>query len=271
MTPKTAYYAAMAEDAAQQITGSREQWTAFLTTAGRLYKYPYHEQLLIFAQRPDAVACAGYDLWNERMHRYVKRGSKGIALLDNTGDQPKIRYVFDVSDTGTRKSSRPVVLWQMTDEYRQPVQEALEKAYGIPATENSFEDQIESIARNLAGEYWEEHEKQIIDIIADSYLEEYDEFNIGASFRNAATTSISYMIFSRCVDRPDDYFEHEDFLDIFDFNTRATTNALGTAVSEISAQIFREIERTIRTYDRAKEAERSNNHDERADLHPQWG
>lgn len=271
MTPKTAYYAAMAEDAARQVTGSRERWTSFLTTAGRLYKYPYHEQLMIHAQRPDATACAEYDLWNERMNRYVKRGSKGIALLDTRGDRPRLRYVFDVSDTGTRKNSRPVVLWRVKDEHVQPIQNALEKAYGVPAAGNSLETQIEDIARQLATEYWNENAKQISDIVANSYLEGYDEYNIGASFRNAATISITYTLYSRCVDNPDDYFEHEDFLDIFDFNTRQTANALGTAVSELSSQMFREIEVTIRNYERNKWVERSQSYDERNDLQTERG
>ena len=265
MTPKTAYYAAMAEDAARQVTGSRERWTSFLATAGRLYKYPYHEQLMIHAQRPDATACAEYDLWNEKMNRYVKRGSKGIALLDTRGDRPRLRYVFDVSDTGTRRNSRPVTLWKVQDEHIQPIQDALEKAYGVLAVGHSLETQIDEVARQLATEYWNDNARQISDIVANSYLEGYDEYNIGASFRNAATISIAYTLYSRCVDNPDDYFEHEDFLDIFDFNTRQTANALGTAVSEMSYQVFREIEVTIRNNERSKQAERSQNNDERTD------
>ena len=266
MTPKTAYYAAMAEEAARQVTGSWERWTSFLTTAGRLYKYPYHEQLMIHAQRPDATACAEYDLWNDKMNRYVKRGSKGIALLDNSGDKPRLRYVFDVSDTGTRRNSRPVYLWKMNDEYVPSVQAALEKAFGVPAQGNTLDSQIDGIARQLATDYWEEHGRQFLDIIAESYLEGYDEFNTGASFKNAATVSIAYTLYSRCVENPNGYFEHEDFLDIFDFNTRQTANALGTAVSQMSAQVFREIEVTIRNYERTKQAERSQNYDERNDI-----
>ena len=131
MANKMQFYAQMAEDAARQITGSREQWTAFLRTAARLYKYPYHEQLMIFAQRPDATACAEYDLWNDTMRRYVRRGSKGIALIDTRGDRPRLRYVFDVSDTGERKNSRPVQLWEMKEEYRQPIMQALEQAFEV--------------------------------------------------------------------------------------------------------------------------------------------
>ena len=266
MTPKTAYYAAMAEEAAKQVTGTRERWTGFLTTAGRLYKYPYHEQLMIHAQRPDATACAEYDLWNEKMNRYVKRGSKGIALIDNSGERPRLRYVFDVSDTGARRNSRPVYLWKMKDEYRDSVQNALEKAFGVPANGKTLEIQIDDVARTLATEYWNEHKREIIDILDNSYLEGYDELNTGVSFKNAATTSITYAIYSRCMENPDELFEQEDFFDIFDFNTQATANALGSAVSELSSQVFREIEVTIRNYELSKKAERSQNYDERTDL-----
>ncbi len=268
MPTKTQMYAQMAEEAACQVTGSRENWTSFLTTAARLYKYPYHEQLMIHKQRPEATACAEYDFWN-KWGRYVKRGSKGIALIDYTGDWPRLRYVFDVSDTGSLRKSRPVKLWTMEDEYRKPVMEALEKSYGISATESSFEDQLEKIARQLATEYWDDFGKNIIDIVDDSFLMEYDEYNIGASFRNAATVSITYALYSRCCGNPDDYFEHEDFLDIFDFNTRQTANALGTAVSELSSQVFREIEVTIRNYERMKQVERSQD-DERDHLQTGW-
>lgn len=257
MMAKTAYYAQMAEEAARQVTGSREQWTAFLTTAARLYKYPYAEQLMIFTQRPDATACAEYDLWNNRMNRYVKRGSKGIALLDMRGGEPKLRYVFDVSDTGERRNSRPVQLWKMEREHEEPIIAALDKAFGVSEGAGPLEDHIMEAAEHLAQDYWEEHKKQIGDIVADSYLEGYDEFNIGVSFKRAAATSTAYTVFTRTVGSADDYFEHEDFLDIFDFNTQAASNVLGTAVSEMSSQIFREIERTIRNYERTKQAERS--------------
>ena len=266
MMTKTAYYMQMAQEAAAQITGSKEQWTAFLTTSARLYKYPFAEQLMIYKQRPEATACAEYDLWNDRMNRYVKRGSKGIALLDMRGEQPKLRYVFDVADTGERKNSRPVQLWKMNAEHEQPIIRALDVAFDVPAGAGSLENHIMEAAERLARDYWEENRRQISDIVADSYLEGYDELNIGASFKRAAAVSIAYSVFTRTVGNADDYFEHEDFLDIFDFNTQAAANVLGTAVSEMSSQIFREIERTIRTYEKDKQAERSQNYDG-AELH----
>ena len=226
MMTKTAYYMQMAQEAAAQITGSKEQWTAFLTTSARLYKYPFAEQLMIYKQRPEATACAEYDLWNDRMNRYVKRGSKGIALLDMRGEQPKLRYVFDVADTGERKNSRPVQLWKMNAEHEQPIIRALDAAFDVPAGAGSLENHIMEAAERLARDYWEENRRQISDIVADSYLEGYDELNIGASFKRAAAVSIAYSVFTRTVGNADDYFEHEDFLDIFDFNTQAAANVL---------------------------------------------
>ena len=284
------FYAQIAEDAAKQITKSREQWTAFLRTAARLYKYPYPDQLMIFAQRPDATACAEYDLWNDTMHRYVRRGSKGIALIDTRGDRPRLRYVFDVSDTGERKSSRPVQLWQMQDEYREVIMQALEKAFGIPARGHSLENQILAAAEGLAQEYWENYSRQICDIVAGSFLSDYDEDNIRVAFRQAASASIAYSLLSRCSEDPDSYFEPEDFRDISDFNTRQAVGVLGTAVSSLSSRIFREITKATRDYERtkvtqqAREAESamaqpapetitegSKSHDERVDLHAEGG
>ena len=117
MPTKAELYAQMADKVATQLTGSWQEWAGFLTTASRLYKYPFHEQLMIYAQRPDATACAEYDLWNEKMGRYVRRGSKGIALVDDSGDRPRLRYVFDISDTGTREHSRTPWLWQLEERH----------------------------------------------------------------------------------------------------------------------------------------------------------
>ncbi|MCD8146115.1 MAG: SNF2-related protein, partial [Clostridiales bacterium] len=204
-----------------------------MRTAGRVSKYAYGDQLMIFAQRPEATACAEYDLWNNTMRRYVKRGSKGIALIDNSGDYPRLRYVFDVADTDARRNSRPVNLWQMREEYERPVQEALAAVFEVSARD-PLDVQVENIANWLAIDYWMEHEYELADIVADSFLEGYDEDSRRMSFLNAATVSIKYEILSRCVENPNDYFEPDEFTPIFDYNTRKATNALGTAVSEIS-------------------------------------
>lgn len=271
MTEKTAFYTQMAEEAAKQVTGSREQWTSFLTTAARLYKYPFNEQLMIFKQRPDATACAEYDLWNSTMRRYVKRGSKGIALIDITGDKPRLRYVFDVADTGARRNSRPVNLWRMQEAYIPAVLNNLVNAFDMDGKEvRSIDEALDSAAERLAKEYWTDHKEQILDIVDDSFLYGYDELNVEVSFHRAATESIRYMLYSRCVEDAESYFEPEDFMDVFDFNTQAAANVLGTAVSEISGRVFREVERAIRTYERAKAAERSHEND-RADLYEERG
>lgn len=255
MAGKYNFYAQLAEDTAQRITSSREAWQGFLAASARLYKYPYEDQLMIFAQRPDATACAEYDLWNDRMHRYVKRGSKGIALLDHSGDYPRLRYVFDVSDTGTRRNSREVNLWRMQDEYRDRVAQALAESFEVDGT--SLEDVLESVAEKKAREYWQDYGWELGDIVGGSFLEEYDELNIEVSFRQAAAVSTAYALLSRCTDNPQDYFDEEDFQKVFDFNTRQTVNALGTAISSISEEVFDEIARTIRTIEREKLEERS--------------
>ena len=260
------YYSAMASYTATHVTDSWQEWTAFLTTASRLYKYPFHEQLMIFAQRPDATACAEYDLWNDTMRRYVRRGSKGIALVDNSREKPRLRYVFDISDTGLRKNSRHPFLWELRPEHEAEVTAALEQRFGVQP-EHNLADQLETIAAQLVSEYWVEHKQDILDIVDGSFLEGYDEFNIGVQFRNAATVSITYSLLSRCGLEPEGYFDHEDFLSIFDFNTPEAVAALGTAVSQSNQQVLRQIGITIQNYERAKYAERSATHGEQPDLH----
>jgi len=260
------FYSAMASYTATHLTDSWQKWTAFLTTASRLYKYPFHEQLMIFAQRPDATACAEYDLWNDTMRRYVRRGSKGIALVDNSHEKPRLRYVFDISDTGLRKNSRHPFLWELRPEHEAEVTAALEQRFGVQP-EHNLADQLETIAAQLVSEYWVEHKQDILDIVDGSFLEGYDEFNIGVQFRNAATVSITYSLLSRCGLEPEGYFDHEDFLSIFDFNTPEAVAALGTAVSQSNQQVLRQIGITIQNYERAKYAERSATHGEQPDLH----
>ena len=269
MPSKVQLYAQMADRTAEQITGSYQKWTAFLTTAARLYKYPYNEQLMIFAQRPEATACAEYDLWNKQMRRYVRRGSKGIALVDTSSDQPKLRYVFDVSDTSGGENSRHPYLWEYRQEHREVVSAALEQRFDVSG-ENGLADQMERVAAQLVDEYWHDNRRDIVGIVDGSFLEGYDDFNIGAAFRNAAVVSTTYALLSRCGMQPGDYFEHEDFLNVFDFNTPQTVSALGTAISQSSELVLRQIEVTIKNYEREKIAERSESH-ERTDLHPQRG
>ena len=266
MPNKLQAYAEQAERTARQITGSHLAWTAFLTTAARLYKYPYNEQLMIYMQRPEATACAEYDFWNEKMGRYVRRGSTGIALIDASGYKPRLKYVFDVSDTGGKENARRVNLWELKDAHTDSVSAMLERNYGVSG-KNGLSEQFENVASQLAAEYWRDHSRDILGIVADSYLEEYDDYNIEVAFKNAAAVSITYSLMSRCGMQPEDHFEHEDFFSIFDFNTPRTVAALGTAVSEINEQVLRQIEVTIRNYEREHSAERTAEHGEQPDLH----
>ena len=266
MPNKLQAYAEQAERTARQITGSHLAWTAFLTTAARLYKYPYNEQLMIYMQRPEATACAEYDFWNEKMGRYVRRGSTGIALIDASGYKPRLKYVFDVSDTGGKENARRVNLWELKDSHTDSVSAMLERNYGVSG-KNGLAEQFENVASQLAAEYWRDHSRDILGIVADSYLEEYDDYNIEVAFKNAAAVSITYSLMSRCGMQPEDHFEHEDFFSIFDFNTPRTVAALGTAVSEINEQVLRQIEVTIRNYEREHSAERTAEHGEQPDLH----
>jgi len=266
MPNKLQAYAEQAERTARQITGSHLAWTAFLTTAARLYKYPYNEQLMIYMQRPEATACAEYDFWNEKMGRYVRRGSTGIALIDATGYKPRLKYVFDVSDTGGKENARRVNLWELKEAHTDSVSAMLERNYGVSGR-NGLTEQFEAVASRLASEYWRDHSRDILGIVADSYLEEYDDYNIEVAFKNAAAVSITYSLMSRCGMQPEDHFEHEDFFSIFDFNTPRTVAALGTAVSEINEQVLRQIEVTIRNYEREHSAERTAEHGEQPDLH----
>ena len=265
MPTKAEMYAQMAEKVAVQLTGSWQEWAGFLTTAARLYKYPFHEQLMIYAQRPDATACAEYDLWNDRMGRYVRRGSKGIALVDDSGDRPRLRYVFDISDTGTREHSRTPWLWTMNEEHTAPVMAMLERNYDVGG--GDLAQQLADVAAGLAEEYWTDHRQDILYIVDGSFLEEYDEENIGMQFKSAAAVSITYALMSRCGLEPEQYFSHEDFMAIFDFNTPAAIGALGTAVSQVNQQVLRQIGVTIQNYEREQLAERSVTHGEQPDLH----
>ena len=269
MPSKAEFYRQMAEQVSTRLVGSWQEWTAFLSTAARLYKYPFHEQMMIYAQRPDATACAEYDLWNEKMGRYVRRGSKGIALVDDSGDRPRLRYVFDISDTGTREHSRTPWLWQLEEQHIGPVSAMLERSYGVVG--GDLAQQLTDVAGKLASEYWDEHQQDFRYIVDGSFLEEYDDLNIEVQFKSAATVSIAYALMSRCGLDTEQYFQHEDFMPIFDFNTPATVGALGAAVSQMNQQVLRQIGVTIQNYEREQLAERSNHHEEQPDLHAERG
>lgn len=266
MNEKERYYDFVASSTIDEITKSMESWTSFLSTMGRNYNFSYPEQVMIYAQRPNATLCKEFDDWRDDKLRYVKRGSKGIALFVTDRERPYLRYVFDVADTGERKNSLALdELWTIEDRHRKPIQSALEKTYGVKI-KGAMEMQFEETAQVLAKEYWDDNKSDFIDIVADSFLEEYDEFNIEVAFKNAVSISATYALYSRCVDVPGVYFEHDDFLNIFEFNTRKTINALGTAVNSVTTQIFKEIERVVLDVEKSIESERSKNDEERNEL-----
>ena len=252
MANKMQFYTQIAEDTVRQITTSREQWMAFLKAAARLYKYPYYEQIMIFAQRPEATACAEYGLWNNTMHRYVRRGAKGIALIDLEKDTPSLKYVFDVSDTGERPNSRPVKLWTMKDEYNEPILQALHSSLMSTVKGESLQAVLYAAANHLSIDYWENYRKQILAPLPQSHLDGMDVKDIKDIFRQTSTNSISYCLCSRCTENADNYFIQKDFDNIVKFNTRQAANTLACAVSTLSAQLYREIEAATRNYERTK-------------------
>ena len=265
MNAKERFYSGLARETIGKITSNKDSWTSFLVMMSRNYEFTYPEQVMIYAQRPNATFCKPYDEWNdEKYRRYVRRGSTGIALFVTNRDKPYLRYVFDVADTGVHRSSPELKPWEVTEENRAYVMEAMERSFGV-AADGLLEAQLEEIALSLSAEYWEDYKKPILDIVANSFLEEYDELNIEVAFKRAVANSVSYAMYCRLVENPDNYFEHEDFLNVFDFNTRQTVNTLGTAVNAISSRMFQEIEKAIGEYEQNRAAERSADY-ERNDL-----
>ena len=255
MPSKTEEYLALAQRTANGLTRYWESWTDYLTTASRLYKYPFADQLMIYAQRPDATACADFDIWNNRMNRYVRRGAKGIALLDESSGYPRLHYVFDVSDTGVRRNSRDPEVWQLNDDLFQPVSEMLAQEYGIH--HERLSQQIADIAGKLAESYWDNNSTDILAIVDGSFLMDYDDAGQELQFKSAAAISIMYTILERCGFEPEGYFDRDDFQAIYDFSTPDAVYALGTAVSECSRDVLRNIERTVKTTIRRRNVERS--------------
>ena len=255
MPRKTEEYLALAQRTANGLTRYWESWTDYLTTASRLYKYPFADQLMIYAQRPDATACADYDVWNSRMNRYVRRGSKGIALLDESSGFPRLHYVFDVSDTGVRRNSRDPEVWQYNDDLKQPVSEMLAAIYGISGERVS--QQLADVAGKLVADYWDNNGGDIRAIVDGSLLMDYDEAGVEMQFKSAAAISVTYTLLERCGFEPAGWFDKDDFQAIHDFSTPDAVFALGAAVSDMSREVLRQIERTVKTTIRRRNAERS--------------
>ena len=255
MPSKTEEYLALAQRTANGLTRYWESWTDYLTTASRLYKYPFADQLMIYAQRPDATACADFDIWNTRMNRYVRRGAKGIALLDESSGFPRLHYVFDVSDTGVRRNSRDPEVWQLGPDLVQPVSEMLSKTYGISGERVS--QQLADVAGKLVADYWDNNGGDIRAIVDGSLLMDYDEAGVEMQFKSAAAISVTYTLLERCGFEPAGWFDKDDFQAIHDFSTPDAVFALGAAVSDMSREVLRQIERTVKTTIRRRNAERS--------------
>ena len=255
MPNKTEEYLALAQRTANGLTRYWESWTDYLTTASRLYKYPFADQLMIYAQRPDATACADFDIWNNRMNRYVRRGAKGIALLDESSGFPRLHYVFDVSDTGVRRNSRDPEVWQFNDDLKQPVSEMLAATYGISGERVS--QQLADVAGKLVADYWDNNGGDIRAIVDGSLLMDYDDAGVEMQFKSAAAISVTYTLLERCGFEPAGWFDKDDFQAIYNFSTPDSVYALGAAVSDMSREVLRNIERTVKTTIRRRNAERS--------------
>ena len=270
MPSKTEEYLALAQRTANGLTRYWESWTDYLTTASRLYKYPFADQLMIYAQRPDATACADYDIWNNRMNRYVRRGSKGIALLDESSGYLRLHYVFDVSDTGVRRNSRAPDLWQYNDDLKQPVSDALTAAYGI--SHERVSQQLADIAGKLVADYWDNNSEDVRAIVDGSFLMDYDSAGLEMQFKSAAAISVTYTLLERCGFEPDGYFDKDSFQAIYDFSTPDTVYALGAAVSDISREVLRTVERAVKTTIRRRNNERSQHeYEQQSELHADRG
>ena len=269
MPSKTEEYLALAQRTANGLTRYWESWTDYLTTASRLYKYSFPDQLMIYAQRPDATACADYDIWNNRMNRYVRRGSKGIALLDESSGYPRLHYVFDVSDTGVRRNSRDPERWEMNDDLFKPVSEMLTAEYGI--SHERLSQQLVNIAEKLVNDYWDNNSGDILNIVDGSFFDDYDSSGKELQFKAAATMSVTYTLLERCGFEPEGYFDKDDFQAIHTFSTPDAVYALGAATSDISREVLRKIERTVKTTTRRRNVERMEEYEQQSELHEDRG
>lgn len=252
MNDKQRYFNEIAQETIKAMTTDVDKWMAFLKTMSYNYTFTYPEQIMIFAQRPNAILCKEFDEWRLEKQRYVKRGSKGIALFANNGYRSYLRYVFDVTDTGTRPNSLDLnELWKLDEQHQGYIQELLENEFKIK--ENDLLNQIPKVVSKLADEYWHDFEHEFADIVADSFLEEYDGYNKEVAFKRAVTVSATYCVYLRCIEHPENYFENDDFMSFYEFNTRKAINALGTAVNSITTQVLKEVELGIEQYKSEKE------------------
>ena len=271
----------LARETAKKVCRGREQWIRYLDVASRLYKYPFEDQLLIYAQRPDATACASLEMWNERMFCWVNRGAKGIALIDGESERPKLRYVFDVSDVHkARRIGKDPFIWHLREEHKEVVLAELEHIYGSTNDALPFENRIYEIAERIAEDFYEEAVDEVIDEAANSFLEDLDGDAVAVRFREMLVQSVSYTILKRCGCDMTEFADDLTFDYIHEFNTLRTLSVLGSTTSELCEPVLIRIGRTIARYDRALLQNRrhtaNNNHIERAvtehesDIRKEW-
>lgn len=259
----------LARETAKKVCRGREQWIRYLDVASRLYKYPFEDQLLIYAQRPDATACASLEMWNERMFCWVNRGAKGIALIDGESERPKLRYVFDVSDVHkARRIGKDPFIWHLREEHKEVVLAELEHIYGSTNDALPFENRIYEIAERIADDFYEEAVDEVIDEAANSFLEDLDGDAVAVRFREMLVQSVGYTILKRCGCDMTEFADDFTFDYIHEFNTLRTLSVLGSTTSELCEPVLIRIGRTIARYDRALLQNRryttNYNHTERA-------
>ena len=259
----------LARETAKKVCRGREQWIRYLDVASRLYKYPFEDQLLIYAQRPDATACASLEMWNERMFCWVNRGAKGIALIDGESERPKLRYVFDVSDVHKAKRiGKDPFIWHLREEHKEVVLIELEHIYGSTNDALPFEYRIYEIAERIAEDFYEEAVDEVIDEAANSFLEDLDGDAVAVRFREMLVQSVGYIILKRCGCDMTEFADDFTFDYIHEFNTLRTLSVLGSTTSELCEPVLIRIGRTIARYDRALLQNRrytgNHNHTERA-------
>ena len=244
MASKLQLITAIFNEEVKKATENQQNWTSFLRTAANNYKYSFPDQILIYAQKPDATACAEISFWNEKFNRWVNRGATGIALLNLSSTYPKLRYVFDVSDTNSRQNIE-VPTWKAESRYASEITEALANAFG-EVGEGALESVIDDTAQNMVDDNILDYLYSLDEVKYGSFLEELDEDNINAVFRNILSSSIGYMMMTRCGINADDFYDPDDFKDLYNFNTHETIVALGSATSEIAEMGLREIESTVK-------------------------
>ena len=250
MATKLQLITELSEATGRAITQTPGNWTKFLDTAAQNYKYAFWEQILIYAQRPDATACAEITVWN-KLGRWVNVGAHGIALIDDSGTRQKLRHVFDVSDTNDRRN-RTIPLWHMTDQYADEVTETLENSFGSLEDKSSLAAAILSAARNAVEDNFTDYLSELQDFRQYSFLEDVDDLNVEVIFREALTASVGYMALTRCGLDAGAYFTPDDFRGIINFNTIDTVSRLGMATSDISEMLLREIGSTVRAMQQAE-------------------